>query len=51
MAGSAIAILLMARKPKGVPQYMIHAFVVIWSGLAARRPRAGYRRGAVDPTL
>ena len=36
MAASAVAILLMARNPKGVPQYkyMIHAFVVIWSGLA-----------------
>ena len=53
MAGSAIAILLMARKPKGVPQYKytIHAFVVIWSGLAARCPRAGHRRGAMDPAL
>ena len=36
MALSAIAILTMARTPRGVPQYkyMIHAFVVIWSGLA-----------------
>ncbi len=36
MALSAVAILLMARQPKGVPQYkyLIHAFVVIWSGLA-----------------
>ncbi|CAH0999569.1 hypothetical protein LEM8419_00869 [Neolewinella maritima] len=36
MALSAVAILVMARNPKGVPQYkyMIHAFVVIWSGLA-----------------
>ncbi len=36
MALSAVAILSMARKPKGVPQYkyLIHAFVVIWSGLA-----------------
>ncbi|PPK85422.1 bacteriorhodopsin [Neolewinella xylanilytica] len=35
MAASAIAILSMARNPKGVPQYkyLIHAFVVIWSGL------------------
>ena len=36
MALSAAAILFMARAPKGVPQYkyLIHAFVVIWSGLA-----------------
>lgn len=36
MAASAIGILAMARRPKGVPQfkYLIHAFVVIWSGLA-----------------
>ncbi len=36
MAASAIGILLMSRQPKGVPQYkyLIHAFMVIWSGLA-----------------
>jgi bacteriorhodopsin len=36
MATSAIAILLMSRKPEGVPQYkyLIHTFVVVWSGLA-----------------
>ncbi|WP_116106903.1 bacteriorhodopsin [Lewinella sp. IMCC34191] len=35
MGASAAAILFMARNPKGVPQYkyLIHAFVVIWSGL------------------
>ena len=33
---SAVIILSMARKPKGVPQYkyLIHTFVVVWSGLA-----------------
>jgi len=36
MAASALAFLLMSRNPKGVPQYkyLIHTFVVIWSGLA-----------------
>ncbi len=36
MAGSAVAILLMSRNPKGVPQYkyLIHTFVLVWSGLA-----------------
>jgi bacteriorhodopsin len=36
MALSGVAILMMARRPKGVPQYkyLIHAFVVIWSGMA-----------------
>jgi bacteriorhodopsin len=36
MFASAVAILLMARNPKGVPQYkyLIHTFVVVWSGLA-----------------
>ncbi len=36
MAISAIAILLMSRNPKGVPQYkyLIHTFVLVWSGLA-----------------
>lgn len=36
MAASAIAFLLMSRNPKGVPpyKYLIHTFVVIWSGLA-----------------
>ncbi len=30
-----MAILIMSRKPKGAPQYnyLIHAFMVIWSGL------------------
>lgn len=36
MAASAIAFLSMSSNPKGVPQYkyLIHTFVVIWSGLA-----------------
>ncbi len=36
MALSAVIIYFMSRDPKGVPQYkyMIHIFVVIWSGLA-----------------
>ncbi|WP_157579127.1 bacteriorhodopsin [Spirosoma montaniterrae] len=36
MAGSALTFLLMSRNPKGVPQYkyLIHTFVVVWSGLA-----------------
>lgn len=36
MGLSAVGILVMARNPKGVPQYkyLIHTFVVVWSGLA-----------------
>ncbi len=36
MAASGLAIFLMSRNPKGVPsyKYLIHIFVVIWSGLA-----------------
>ena len=35
MGASAAALLYMARDPKGVPQYkyLIHTFVVVWSGL------------------
>ena len=35
MAISAIVVLLMSRNPKGVPQYkyLIHVFVLVWSGL------------------
>ncbi len=36
MAASAVGILAMARNPKGVPQYkyLVHVFMVVWSGLA-----------------
>lgn len=36
MAASALAIFAMSRQPKGVPdyKYLIHIFVVVWSGLA-----------------
>ncbi|MGB3546329.1 MAG: bacteriorhodopsin [Saprospiraceae bacterium] len=36
MALSAVAVLFMASQPKGVPQYkyLIHIFVLVWSGLA-----------------
>ncbi len=36
MFASAITLILMSRNPKGVPEYkyVIHIFVVIWSGLA-----------------
>ena len=48
MALSALAILTMARNPQGVPQYkyLIHTFVVVWSGLAYSAIAFG--QGTVD---
>ncbi len=36
MATAAVTLLMMSRNPRGVPQYkyLIHTFVVVWSGLA-----------------